>query len=99
MSKTSITEKLNYKEKPKLEIGEVVVEVNDDATTMLKIMQLIGGNVGPADIVSLYELLFSSAEREKIDSLKLNFEDFQTVLRTAISSVTGQDMDAVNEKE
>lgn len=99
MSKISITEKLNYKESPRLEIGDVVVCVNNDAATMLKVMQLVGGEVGPADIVSLYELLFTKEERKKIESLKLNFEDFQTVLKAAISAVTGQDMDNANEKE
>lgn len=86
-----ITEKLSFDENPKLRIKNVEVEVNSDAATMLKIMQTIGDgdNVKPIDIVKMYELMFNERDRKKIDSLKLQFNDFQVVVMTAMGVVTG----------
>jgi hypothetical protein len=86
-----ITEKLSFDENPKLKIKNTEVEVNSDAATMLKLMQLIGNgdNVAPNDVVKMYELMFEENERKKIDKLKLKFNDFQAVVMEAMSLVTG----------
>ena len=42
-------------------------------------------------MIAMYELMFEEKERKKIDSLKLNFKDFQTLVFTAISLITGDD--------
>lgn len=92
MAKTvDITDKLSFDENPKIKIKNVSCEVNSDAPTMLKIMQIIGSgdNVSPSDVVKMYELIFSEKEREKIDKLKLQFTDFQTLVMSAMSLVTG----------
>ena len=96
-----ITEKLNFTEAPKLKIKNIEVTVNDDATTMLKIMQTLGNgeNISPSDIASMYALIIPETDRKKLDKLKLNFGDFQTVVKAAISLATGTDMDEVEEKE
>lgn len=100
MSKVfNITDKLSYEELPKLVIKDVEVPVNDDAVTMLKVMQLIGEQTTPADIVKIYELIIPEEGRKKIDKMKLNFADFQVVIKAAISLVTGNEMDQVNESE
>jgi hypothetical protein len=59
---------------------------------MLKIMQLLGDgeNVSASDVVSMYNLIFSESERKKIDKLKLQFTDFQTLVMTAIDLVAGE---------
>lgn len=88
-----ITEKLNFEESPKIKIKNIEVGLNDDAATMLKVMQKINGDITPADIVEVYNMLIPEADRKKIDKLKLNFADFQTVVKAAISAVTGSDMD------
>ena len=88
-----ITEKLNFEESPKLKIKNIEVDLNDDAATMLKVMQKINGDIAPADIVEVYNMLIPETDRKKIDKLKLNFADFKTVVKSAISAVTGSDMD------
>jgi hypothetical protein len=87
-----ITEKLNFDENPKIKIKNVTCDINSDASTMLKVMQLIGDgdNVSPKDVVKMYELIFPEKDREKIDKLKLQFKDFQTVVMSAMSLVTGE---------
>lgn len=93
-----ITEKLNFEEAPKLKIKSVEICLNDDAVTMLKVMQKIGNDVSPADITEVYNLLVPEADRKKIDKLKLNFKDFQTLVKAAISAVTGKDVDEETEE-
>lgn len=84
-----ITEKLSFDENPKIKIKNIECEVNTDAPTVLKLMQLMGDgeNITPNDIVGMYELIFNEAERKKIDKLKLQFKDFQTVVMAAIDLV------------
>lgn len=84
-----ITEKLGFEENPKIKIKNIECEVNTDAPAVLKLMQLMGDgeNIAPKDIVGMYELIFNEAERKKIDKLKLQFKDFQTVVMIAIDLV------------
>ena len=95
MSKVvDITEKLNYEENPKVKIRDKELEVNADAATVLKIMGVLGNDgsgLGAGEVLAMYELMFEEKEREKIDSLKLNFTDFRTLVFTAISLITGDD--------
>ena len=87
-----ITEKLSFDENPKLKIKKIEVEVNSDAATMLKLMQLIGNgdNATSNDVVKMYELMFDEDERKKIEKLKLKFKDFQIMVMEAMSLVTGE---------
>lgn len=84
-----ITEKLSFDVNPKIKIKNIECEVNTDAPTVLKLMQLMGDgeNITPNDIVGMYELIFNEAERKKIDKSKLQFKDFQTVVMAAIDLV------------
>lgn len=94
MAKTiDITDKLAFDENPKLVIKGKELEVNADATTVLKIMGILGDgdNVQPSDVVKMYELIFSDADRKKIDKMKLQFSDFQTLVFSAISLITGEE--------
>lgn len=96
-----ITEKLNFEEAPKLKIKNVEITVNSDAPTMLRVMQKLGSgdDITTADIVALYEMLIPENDRKNLDKMKLNFVDFQTVVKAAISAVTGTDLDEVGQKE
>lgn len=86
-----ITEKLSFEENPKIKIKNVEVEINSEASTMLKLLQLIGDgeNITPNHIMNMYELIFKESERKKIEKLKLQFEDFQTIVRVAMDIVVG----------
>ncbi len=85
-----ITEKLNFEENPKIRIKNKEIEVNSDATTMLKVMQLTAKKtVTNTDVIKIYELLFSESERQKIEELKLKFDGLVTLVESAISIVAG----------
>ncbi len=88
-----ITDRLNYEEPPVLKVKNVELKVNDDAETMLRVMGKLGENITPKNIVEMYELLIPEQDRKKLAELKLNFDDFQKVVRAAINAATGQEMD------
>lgn len=88
-----ITDKLSFDENPKVVVKGKELEVNADASTVLKIMGTLGDgeNVQPNDVVKMYELIFSDADRKKIDKMKLQFADFQTLVFSAINLITGEE--------
>lgn len=88
-----ITDKLNFDGNPKLKIKDAEIEINSDATTMLKIMGLLGENdePGPKEVLKMYELMFAASERKKIEKLKLNFTDFTSIIFSAIELIQGED--------
>ena len=94
-----ITDKLNYEESPIIKIKNIEIKVNDDAVTMVKVMGKLGENITPKEIVEMYELLIPEGDRKKIDKMKLNFEDFQVVVKTAISAATGRELDLDEDEE
>ncbi|MCI6467448.1 MAG: hypothetical protein MSA90_18540 [Faecalicatena sp.] len=97
--KVDITDKLEFDGNPKLIIKGKELEVNADATTMLKIMGILGerDDTRPSDIVKMYELIFNKKERDIIDKMKLQFEDFSTVVFAAVSLITGDDTEQSGE--
>lgn len=86
-----ITEKLSFDENPVLKVKDTTVEVNSDAATVLKIMGIISRGTSAKEILEMYELIFKETDRKKIDKLKLQFKDFQTLIMNAVDMITGDD--------
>lgn len=87
-----ITDKLNYDDSPKIRIGDQELEVKSDAATVLKIMGVASSKeTGVKEVLTMYELLFDTKEREKIESLNLNFQSFRVLIEEAMKCVTGDD--------
>ena len=92
MAKTvDITKKLSFDENPRLVIKGRELEVNADASTMLK---LIGAYKDGGDleaVLEMFQLLFNEEGRKAIEDLKLSFKDLQAVIETATELVMGED--------
>lgn len=87
-----ITEKLNFEEKPKIKIKNQTLEVNDSATSALQLMGILSeadGNPTTLQLKNMYELIFSEADRKKIDKLRLNTSDWSTLIESAINLIVG----------
>lgn len=87
-----ITEKLNFEEKPKIKIKNQTLEVNDSATSALQLMGILSeadGNPTTLQLKNMYELIFSEADRNKIDKLRLNTSDWSTLIESAINLIVG----------
>lgn len=84
-----ITNKLEFDGNPKLKIKDKEIEVNADAPTMLKVMNLVGDDPTPKDVIALYNLVFPEESRKVLDDMKLNFADLITVVEAAVSAISG----------
>ena len=85
-----ITDKLNFEEKPIIKVKDVEIKANNDAVTMLKVIALFdndGEGVSVKNVLDIYNLLFDEENQQKIESLKLNFEDFSTLVVNAAQAV------------
>lgn len=86
-----ITDKLSFDENPKVKIKDVELEVNSDATSMLKLMGALSTKNEAEATLYAYELLFSEADRVIIDAMKLQFKDFKTLIESCINLVTAEE--------
>jgi len=93
--KIDITDKLSFDENPVIVIKGKELEINADAATVLKIMGILGNNESPSpsDVLKMYNLIFGEKERKAIETMKLQFNDFQTIVFTAINLITGEQED------
>lgn len=85
-----ITDKLSFDENPKLKIKGIVVTVNADAETMLKIMGAFGNESEMQASLKAYDLMFSEKDRKKINGLKLPARSLMTLIQEAMNLVMGE---------
>ena len=91
--KINITDKLNFDDNPILVIRDQEIEVNADAATVLQIMDKLDNEVGPKQILEMFKLIFPEESQQIISNFKFQFDDFQQVVMSAISLITGDDDD------
>lgn len=91
--KVDITEKLSFQENPKLVVGDIELEVNTDATTMLKIMGVFNDSTTNEveGSIKAYELLFSDKDRKKLEKKKLQFKDLMVIIEEAMNLAVGSE--------
>ena len=82
-----ITDKLTFDGNPCLMINGEKLEVNEDAPTMMKEINVT--RTSEENMNELYELVFPEKSRKVIDSLKLLVPDWMTVIQEAIKLITG----------
>ena len=79
--KVDITEKLSFEGNPSLVIKGKAIEVNADAPTMLKVMNLMSSDdPGAQDIMDAYDMIFSGKSKTELEKLKLDFKDLIIVV-------------------
>lgn len=87
-----ITDKLTFDGNPSLVIKGKKLEVNADAPTMLKIMNLMTNEGAEIEqIGEAYELVFPEKSRNVIDGMKLSIDDWTTVVMEAMELIMGED--------
>ena len=88
-----MTDKLNFEDNPVLVIKDTEFEINSDAETVLKIMDIVESEGEVKGAVKCSKLLFSEKEQKKLQKLNLNMNDFTTFLRVALALAVGEDPD------
>lgn len=85
-----ITDKLTFDGNPTLIIKGKKIEVNADAPTMLKIMNIMTEDgVEIEQLDAAYKLVFPGKSREIIEDMKLSVNDWMTVVSEAMSLIMG----------
>lgn len=86
-----ITDKLNFEENPKIKVKDVELEINASAENMVKVMALASDDSNVKNIVEMCNFIFTKSSKKKLDSLKLNFQDFTSVVNIALDVAVGND--------
>mgnify|MGYP000084593456 FL=1 len=85
-----ITDRLTFDGNPSLKIRDKELEVNADAPTMLKVMNLMqDGGVGNEQVAEVYNLVFSEESQKAIEEMKLSINDWMVVVQSAMELITG----------
>jgi hypothetical protein len=86
-----ITDKLSFEENPIIKVKDKELEIDASAENLLKVMAVVSDNPTAKDIMQMCELIFTKEAQEKLEELKLNFNDYSQVVMAAISAATGDD--------
>lgn len=95
----SLTDKLQFDENPQIEVRGKLLTVKSDATTVLKLMDVVTKKGEAEGALEACNLLFSDKDRKTIDGLKLSMKDYITLVATAIQLAVGEDPDATESGE
>ena len=87
----NITDKLTFDGNPSLIIRDKKLEVNADAPTMLKIMNIMSGDVEIEQVKDTYDLIFPEKSKKTIDEMKLSIADWMTVVQEAMELIMEDD--------
>ncbi|MEE0740794.1 MAG: hypothetical protein U0M21_00670 [Emergencia sp.] len=98
MRRIDITEKLSFDGKPVMVIKGEEFEINDDAVTILKLMDMIDVGGTERDLMEGAKLLFGEKGLKRLLAMKLSFRDFSTVIEHVMTIVTGEDEPGEPEK-
>ena len=89
----SLTDKLTFEDNPQIEICGKTVTVNADATTVLKLMDIVNTKGEVDGALEAVNLLFSAKDRKDIEGLGLSMNNYITLVSTAIQLAVGEDPD------
>ena len=87
---------MKFEENPALVINGKKYEVNADATTMIEVLAELGDggdDISPKAVTKLCDLVFTNKAQKDLEKLHLKFEHYVTVVRKAVSLITGDDDD------
>ena len=90
----TLTDKLKFTEKPKLTIKDVTVTIDNSATTVLELMDIVQNKGEIAGATAIFDLLLNDRDRKKITSLNLSIDDFVTVCQVMMDLALGNDPDS-----
>lgn len=90
----SLTDKLNFNEPPKVEIKGKVLTINNSATNVLKLMDIVQKDGEIAGTKAMLEILFSKKDRETIEKLNLSMGDYTKFCEVCMDLAVGNDPDS-----
>lgn len=89
----SMKDKLNFNEPPQIEVKGKTLTVQNDAETILELLDIVQNNGEVEGARSAMAHLFSAKDQKVIAGLKLNIQDFLTLATVAMDLALGNDPD------
>lgn len=89
----SMTDKLNFNEKPQIEIKGKTLTLDNSAPTVLKLMDIVQTKGELEGAKAVLDLLFDAKDRKTIEGLKLSWDDFTRFCEICIDLALGNDPD------
>lgn len=86
-----ITDKLDFNTNPKIVIKGQEIEINNEATTMLKIMGEFSTHSETEASINAAKMLFGEEGLNVIENLKLSMKDFMKVIELAMNIAMEED--------
>lgn len=89
----SLTEKLNFSDKPQVEIKGKILTIDNSATTVLKLMDTVQNKGELAGAQAVLDLLFNAKDKKVIEGLNLSIDDFVKFCEICMDLALGNDPD------
>lgn len=90
----SLTDKLNFNDRPQVEIKGKILTIDNSATTVLKLMDTVQTQGELAGAHTVLDLLFSAKDKKVIEGLNLSIDDFIKFCEVCMDLALGNDPDA-----
>lgn len=84
-----LTDKLGIGEKPKVIVGDLELEVNDSARNVMRVIDMVSGDMTPEKVMEACSLLFGKDGRKALEARDLPLSAFIAVLEAAVELVMG----------
>lgn len=83
------------KEKPSITIGDVVLQINDEKSNVLKMNSILKNTDGLSEVELMdktIETLIGKAGFTKLEKMKLSFSDYKTVYFAIVAVINDQEL-------
>jgi len=95
----SLTDKLNFKDDPQIEIKGKIITVKSDAETVLKLLDIVQTESQYKGAISAIDLLLSEKDKKTLKSLDLKIDDYMKLTETIVDLALGNDPDEDKHRE
>lgn len=89
----SLTDKLNFDDKPQIEVSGKVLTIDNSAVTVLKLMDMVQNKGELEGAKSVLDLLFSEKDRKVIEKLNLSIGNYIKLCEVCMDLALGNDPD------
>ena len=90
----SLTDKLKFDEKPKVEVNGKVLTIDNSAVNVLHLMDIVQNTGEIEGTRAIIEVLFSDKDRKVIEGLNLSMADYTKFCEVCMDLAIGNDPDA-----
>lgn len=84
-----LTGKIGIGGRPTITCGDVVLTVNDGAANLLRVLKMLQDDPSVENVMDAAGFLFDDESKKALDGMALSFDDYATVIQTAVDLIMG----------